>query len=121
MAGCSSTDGVSASPVDDVQEIYESAFSGATAEACEAVFSESPDGVLYSGDVGYEAVDCENESPWPDAWEGEIGYDDPEEDGYRDGWAQTCETFFVSAIGDDLYWGDDVTVDQYDCEGMSPY
>lgn len=100
---------------------YEEAFTAATAEACEAVFLESPDGVLYLDGYGYEQGDCDSAAPLADEWDGDT-YVEPADAGAAEGWAQTCEEFFDYTVGGDLYWGDqEVIVGTTDCELLSPY
>ena len=102
------------------QSEYEEGWPTGYAEACEAVFTESPDGVLYLDGTGYEESECENSDPGPGEWEAD-STGEPETDGTRDAWTTACDEFFNTTVGGDLYWGDDVEVTQSDCEYASPY
>lgn len=101
------------------QQEYEEAFSTATDNACEAIFSDSPDGVLYYTDTGYEQSDCETAAPLPDQWSASASGDPPAE-GATNGWAGACEDFFASTGVDALFWGDTVVSSQSDCELEGP-
>lgn len=94
---------------------YEEGWETSYPEACESVFYESPDGVLYLDGVGYEQYECEDSNPGPELWEGGA-YSEPEGDGLRDGWETACDEFFNGYVGGDLFWGDTVHVDRFDCE-----
>ena len=102
------------------QDEYATGWQTAYPEACEAVFFESPDGVLYLDGVGYEQYECEGTDPGAGDWQGDP-FSEPEEDGLRDGWLGACEEFFLYYVGGDLFWGDDISVTQTDCEFASPY
>ena len=102
------------------QSEYEEAWPTGYAEACEAVFLESPDGVLYLDGTGYEETECEDTDSGAVDWEADSS-GDPEVDGKRDAWIAACDQFFNGLVGGDLYWGDDVSVSQYNCEEASTY
>jgi hypothetical protein len=104
---------------DLAQDEYATGWATSYPEACEAVFFESPDGVLYLDGVGYEQFECEDTDPGPGEWEGDP-YSEPEDDGLREGWQTACEEFFAY-VGGDLFWGDDISVTQADCELASSY
>ena len=102
------------------QSDYEDAWPGGYAEACEAVFFESPDGVLYLDDIGYEQYECEGTDSGAGDWEGDA-YSEPETDGARDAWSAACDEFFNGYVGGDLFWGDSVSVSQTDCDLANAY
>ena len=102
------------------QSEYEEAWPTGYEEACEAVYAESPDGVLYLDGTGYEQSECEISDPGDGEWEAD-STGDPGTDGKRDAWTTACDEFFNTTVGGDLYWGDDVEVTQSDCEYASPY
>lgn len=98
---------------------YESAWPEGFAEACEAVFFDSPDGVLYLDGTGYESFECEGTDPGPGDWEPVVP--DPELDAKRDAWSSACEAFFNGYVGGDLFWGDELVVSIDDCEIANDY
>lgn len=102
------------------QAEFEEAWPDGYVEACEAVFLESPDGVLYLDGTGYAQDECENTDSGAGVWEAHAT-GEPATDGKRDAWTAACDAFFNSTVGGDLYWGDDVEVTQIDCEYASPY
>jgi hypothetical protein len=102
------------------QEEFEEAWPTGYAEACEAVFFESPDGLLYLDGVGYEQFECENTDPGPGEWDA-YAYGEPEVDGAREGWITACDEFFNAYVGGELFWGDDVVVSQSDCDLANAY
>ncbi|MEZ5101973.1 MAG: hypothetical protein R3C15_19665 [Thermoleophilia bacterium] len=100
---------------------YQEAWGPAYVEACDSVFADSPDGFLYSSGAEYQQIECEGTDPGSPGWDGDT-FDEPAESAARDAWQTACEEFFVTYVGDDLYWGDDeVIVTQSDCENNSPY
>lgn len=109
---------------DDVaQSEYENGWAEGYAEACQAIFFESPDGTLYDDGVGYDALDCELAEPGPDFWSyPDAPFDEPEAVGAREAWNAACGQTFVYVVGSDLFWGDgEVVVTQTDCEMQNPY
>lgn len=101
------------------QEEYEDGFQQGAEDACSFVWQESPDGVLYYDDTGYEQSDCDGAAPLPDEWEAS-STGDPESEGAANGWSGACEDLFAYVGLDALFWGDTIVVSQSDCQSASP-
>ena len=102
------------------QTEYEQAWPEGYAEACQTVFADSPDGYLYLDDTAYEQSECDGTDPGPGDWE-PAALADPEADGLRDAWTSACEEFFAGYVVGELYWGDELTVTQDDCDLANAY
>lgn len=105
-----------------VQAAYESGWYWGQVSACEWIFDQSPDGVLYSAGVGYDWTDCEASHTPAGSWEDSSDpYGDLESNGESDGWRDLCSAFLDSEVGGELFWGDgEVVVGLYDCEDAAP-
>lgn len=95
----------------DEWDLFKSSFAVGTTDGCEALFSLSPDGSLYSDDDEYTSTDCTlatDDDPESAGVEiPEEVPEDPESVGRSLGFDHGCAALFEAELIDELYYGTD--------------